>query len=106
MHQQSQSQLHQNMVLNWQRRKTILRTKRWTPPKVPAKIKKPLTRKLSDVDDEDYGPPGPDELDLHRGYEKPKLSKPFFDDEVSDYVAIRLAVIRLKTLQRFRETVI
>jgi hypothetical protein len=58
------------------------------------------------MDDEDYGPPGSDELDLHRGYKKPKLSKPFFDDEVSDYVAIRLAVIRAKTLQKFRETMI
>lgn len=75
------------------------------PPKA-QRIKKPLARKLSDMDDEDYGPPGSDELDLQRGYKKPKLSKPFFDDEVSDYVAIRLAVIRAKTLQKFRETVI
>ena len=58
------------------------------------------------MDDEDYGPPGSDELDVHRGYKKPKISKPFFDDEVSDYVAIRLAVIRAKTLQKYRETMI
>lgn len=69
--------------------------------------KKPLQKKqiinLSDLDDEDYGPPGPEELDQHRGYRKPKLSKPFEDDSVSDYVAIRLAVIRAKTLQKYRE---
>ena len=94
------------MVLNWQRRKTTLKTKRWTPLKV-QRIKKPLQKNpilsQSDLDDEDYGPPGPDELDQQRGYRKPKLSKPFIDDEVSDYVAIRLAVIRAKTLQKYRE---
>ncbi len=76
------------------------------PPKV-QRIKKPLLKKpilsQSDLDDEDYGPPGPDELDLQKGYGRPKLSEPFIDDNVSDYVAIRLAVIRLKTLQKYRE---
>ena len=76
------------------------------PPKA-QRIKKPLQKKqianLSDLDDEDYGPPGPDELDMQQAYRKPKLSKPFYDDEVSDYVAVRLAVIRAKTLQKYRE---
>jgi len=58
------------------------------------------------LDDEDYGPAGPDELDLHRGFSRPKLSEPFIDDEVSDYVAIRLAVIRVRALQKYRETVL
>jgi hypothetical protein len=59
---------------------------------------------LREIDDEDDGPPGPDELDLQRGFSRPKLSKPFVeDDEVSDYVAVRLAVIRAKTLQKHRE---
>ena len=58
------------------------------------------------MDDEDYGPPGPYELDLHRGYSRPKLSEPFFDDEVSDYVAIRLALIREKALQKYRDTML
>ena len=75
------------------------------PPKV-QRTKKPLTKKLSDLDDEDYGPAGPDELDLQRGYGRPKLSKPFYDDEVSDYVAIRLALIREKALVKYRETVL
>ena len=70
--------------------------------------KRPLQKKLivsniTDLDDEDYGPPGPDELDFHQGYKRPKLSKPFIDDEVSDYVTVRLAVIRAKTLQKYRE---
>jgi len=73
-------------------------------------IKKPLLKKQtlrkSDLDDEDYGPAGPDELDLQRGYGRPKLSKPFYDDGVSDYVAIRLALIREKALQKYRETVL
>ena len=73
---------------------------------MPPKVKKPLLRKLSDLDDEDYGPPGPDELDLHQSYRRPKLSKPFYDDGVSDYVAIRLALIREKALQKYRETVL
>lgn len=75
------------------------------------RVKKPLTKKpiisqASDLDDEGYCPAGPDELDLHRGFSSPKLSKPFEDDEVSDYVAIRLAVIRAKTLQKYRETML
>lgn len=77
------------------------------PPKA-QRTKKPLAKKLilsraSDLDDEDYGPPGPDELDLQRGFKRPKLSKPFIDDEVSDYVTVRLAVIRAKALQKHRE---
>ena len=55
-------------------------------------------------DDEDDGPPGPDELDLQRGFGRPKLVHHEIDDEpLSDYVAIRLAVIRAKTLQKYRE---
>jgi hypothetical protein len=75
------------------------------PPKV-QRTKKPLLKKVSDLDDEDYGPAGPDELDLQRGYSRPKLSKPFYDDEVSDYVAIRLALIREKALQKYRENML
>jgi hypothetical protein len=60
-----------------------------------------------EIDDEGDGPPGPDEIDLQRGFSRPKLSKPFEeDDDVSDYVAIRLAVIRAKTLQKYRETML
>lgn len=70
-------------------------------------IKKPLQKKQilsqSDLDDEDYGPPGSAELDEHRSYGRPKLSKPFFDDEVPDHIAVRLAVIRAKALQKYKE---
>lgn len=55
------------------------------------------------VDDTDDGPPGPDELDLQRGFGRPKIVNDQVDDEVSDYIAIRLAVIRAKTLQKHRE---
>lgn len=58
------------------------------------------------IDDSDDGPPGPDELDLQRGFSRPKIVEDQFDDTVSDYVAIRLAVIRAKALQKYRETVL
>ena len=54
----------------------------------------------------DDGPPGPDELDLQRGFARPKIVEDQFDDTVSDYVAIRLAVIRAKALQKYRETML
>jgi hypothetical protein len=64
---------------------------------------------LYDIDDEDDGPPGPDELDLQRGFSRPKIvHDPFvIDDEpLSDYVTVRLAVIRAKTLHKYREVML
>jgi len=87
---------------------------RWTLPKVPAKVHLPRTQRHllkltvksnpTDIDDEDEGPPGPDELDLQRGFSRPKLVHHEIDDEpLSDYVTVRLAVIRARALQKYRE---
>ena len=87
------------------------------PPKVPVKALLPRTQRnllkltasqpsnLSDIDDEDNGPPGPDELDAHRGFNRPKLIHYSLDDDepLSDYVTIRLAIIRAKALIKYRE---
>jgi hypothetical protein len=55
------------------------------------------------ANDGDDGPPGPDELDLQRGFGRPKIVHSQTDDEVSDYVAVRLALIRVKALHKYRE---
>jgi len=58
-------------------------------------------------DDDDDG--GPEELDYHRAYSRPKVY--FVDEQVtdfddaplSDYVTVRLAVARAKAMQKYRE---
>jgi hypothetical protein len=63
-----------------------------------------LVRQLSnfELDDEDYDV-DLDEIDLHRGYSRPKLITVDLDnDEVSDYVALRLQAARVKALEAFR----
>jgi hypothetical protein len=56
-----------------------------------------------ELDDEDYDV-GIDEIDLHRGYNRPKLvTVDLDDDEVSDYVAMRLALAREKAMKAYRE---
>jgi hypothetical protein len=60
---------------------------------------------LVNIDDEDDGPPGPDELDLQRGFGRPRIVHDKLQDEpVTDYVAIRLAVARAKALEKYRQT--
>jgi hypothetical protein len=63
-----------------------------------------VNKELTDGDD---GPPGPDELDLHRGYRRPELTKDLDvnsdSDELSDYVQVRLAVARARAMARYRE---
>jgi hypothetical protein len=58
-------------------------------------------------DDNNDDPPGPDELDLQSPYARPRLVKPTkdiqSDDELSDYVVVRLAVARAKAMKRYRE---
>jgi hypothetical protein len=55
------------------------------------------------------GDEGQDEYedqDLHRGFNRPRLDKTEFDDddeELSDYVKIRLLVARMKALQKYNE---
>jgi hypothetical protein len=44
------------------------------------------------------------ELDLHRSYYRPRLvTVDLNDDEVSDYVATKLALAREKAMQAYRE---
>ena len=58
-------------------------------------------------DDDDDG--GPEELDYHRAYGRPKVYKvdikvTDLDEQLSDYVTVRLAVARAKAMQKYRET--
>ena len=65
-----------------------------------------LSNTIIDEDDDDGGP---EELDYHRSYNRPKVyfvdeQVTDFDDEpLSDYVTVRLAVARAKTMQKYRE---
>ena len=60
---------------------------------------------IDDNDDDD----GPEELDYHRAYGRPKVYKvdekivDLGDDPLSDYVVVRLAVARAKAMQKYRE---
>jgi hypothetical protein len=57
-----------------------------------------------ELTDEDDGPPGPDELDLQSPFARPRVhGKPKDFNEVSDYVAIRLAVARAKAMQKHKD---
>ena len=62
-----------------------------------------INQQLNDIDDEDSGPAGPDELNIHRAYSRPKI---VYDDdeELSEYVQIRLLIARMKAMKKFRET--
>jgi len=59
------------------------------------------------VDDDDDG--GPEELDYHRAYGRPKICHvdetvtDLDDQPLSDYVTARLAVARAKAMQKYRE---
>ena len=60
---------------------------------------------IDDDDDDD----GPEDLDCHRGYSRPKVYKveekvTDLDEPLSDYVTVRLAVARAKAMQKYRET--
>lgn len=58
----------------------------------------------SELDDPDTGPSS-EEIDLHVAYRRPELiSNPVIDtdDEISDYVAIRLAVARARAMNIYR----
>jgi hypothetical protein len=54
----------------------------------------------------DEGYDSENEVELHRSYNRPRLITVDFnenDDEVSDYVATRLALAREKAMQAYRE---
>jgi hypothetical protein len=58
----------------------------------------------NDVSDGDDGPPGTDELDLHAPYRRPELVRESNSvDDVSDYVAVRLAVARARAAEVYRK---
>ena len=57
----------------------------------------------NDITNGDDGPPGPDELDLQTPYRRPELVKKLDpSDDVSDYVAVRLAVARARAMEIYR----
>jgi len=54
---------------------------------------------LDDVEIIDY-----DEFDLHRSYSRPRIVQDSNnDDKVSDHVAVRLWIARLRAMEKFRE---
>ena len=57
-----------------------------------------VTNDLSDNDE----PPGTDELDLQSPYRRPELKVPESDSDISDYVAVRLAVARARAMEIYR----
>ena len=63
---------------------------------------------IDDDDDDD----GPEDLDCHRAYGRPKVYKvnekvvDLGDAPLSDYVIVRLAVARAKAIAKYRETYI
>ena len=65
-----------------------------------------LSNTIIEEDDDDGGP---EELDYHRAYGRPKVYfvdeqiTDFDDEPLSDYVTIRLAVARAKAMQKYRE---
>ena len=65
-----------------------------------------LSNLIIDDDDDDDGP---EDLDCHRAYGRPKVYKviekvvDLGDDPLSDYVVVRLAVARAKALTKYRE---
>ena len=61
------------------------------------------------IDDDDDDDDGPEDLDCHLGYSRPKVYKvdtkvTDLDEPLSDYVTVRLAVARAKAMQKYKET--
>jgi hypothetical protein len=56
------------------------------------------------IDDENDDPPGPDELDLQSPYTRPRIvkNKDHNDDDLSEYVTVRLAVARARAMAAYR----
>jgi hypothetical protein len=61
------------------------------------------------VDDDDDDDDGPDAVDFQIGFRKPELEKvldqqgDLDQDDLSDYVIVRLAVARARAMERYRE---
>ena len=63
----------------------------------------PLAKIEDDEEPEEF-----DDLDLHVSYSRPRLEKRKLsltddDEELSDYVKVRLALARLKALKKYQE---
>ena len=98
------------------------------PPKVLSQLNLPKTKRLqlklslqhqhrqqypllsNTTIEEDDDDDGPEDLDYHRAYGRPKVYKvdeqvvDLGDDPLSDYVLVRLALSRAKALLKYRET--
>lgn len=85
---------------------SVLKTPTRTRSVVVLAVPKAQRRLLvtNDIDDRDNGPPGPDELDSQSPYRRPRISElPHTDDSISDYVALRLAVARIKAVKTYNK---
>jgi len=72
-------------------------------PKQTKRLLLSLPLSNFELDDEDYDG-GSDDIDLHRGYNRPRLITVDLDnDDVSEYVALRLQIARERALQAYRE---
>jgi exosome complex RNA-binding protein Csl4 len=72
--------------------------------RVVSRTKKQLLVINSVIDADDPELPGNDEIDLHTVYARPRITKKQeTDDELSDYVKVRLALAREKALEKYRE---
>ena len=60
----------------------------------------------NEIDDDGNDLPGPDELDLHVLYSRPRVvenHQELDDDDLSDYVTVRLAIARAKAMAKYKE---
>ena len=60
----------------------------------------------NEIDDDGNDLPGPDELDLHVLYSRPRVvenHQELNDDDLSDYVTVRLAIARAKAMAKYKE---
>lgn len=62
-------------------------------------------RRLLASNNDNDSAPGPDELDLQSPYARNRVhdKRKVVDDDLSDYVKVRLAVARAKALEKYRE---
>lgn len=88
-------------------RKRFVSTNPMLTKNVRALVAKKVQRRLlitNDLSDGDDGPPGPDELDLQSPYRRPRvIETPNSPADISDYVAVRLAVARARAVAKYRE---
>ena len=84
--------------------KTRMPTKSVLVLAVPKHQRKLLV--TNEIDDDGNDLPGPDELDLHVLYSRPRVvenHQELNDDDLSDYVTVRLAIARAKAMAKYKE---